>query len=78
MTFLVACEALGGSTCLYVTIPDESTSSSKPLSSIVVPALISSAVVPLSVLVVCIVLLIVLRYCIHLVDRLIVMSVLQV
>ena len=78
VTFFVACEALGGSTRSDVAIPKESTSSSITLMSIVVPALISSTVVSLSVLVVCIVLLIVLHYCIRLVDRLIVLSVLQV
>ena len=78
MTFFVACEALGGSTRSDVEIPKESTSSSITLTSVVVPSFISSAVISLSILVVCIILLVVLRYCIRLVDRLIVLSVLQV
>ena len=78
MTFFVACEALGGSTHSYVAIPRELTSSSITLTSVVVPALISLDIVSFSVLVVCIVLLVVLRYCIRLVDRLIVLSIFQV
>ena len=78
MPFFITYETLGGSTSSYVVIPKEFTSSSITLTSVVVLALISSAVVSLSVLVVCIVLLIVLRYCIRLVDRLIVLLVLQV
>ena len=78
VTFFVACEALGGSTRSDVAIPKESTSSYITLMSVVVPALISSAIVSLSVLVVCIVLLIVLRYYIRLVDRLIVPSIFQI
>ena len=74
VTFFVACESLGRSTHSYVAIPRESTSSSITLTSVVVSVLILSAVVSLSILVFCIVL----RYCIRLVDRLIVLSVLQV
>ena len=78
MTLFITSEALDGSTWSVVAIPRESTSSSITLTSVVIPALILSDIVSLSVLVVCIVLLVVLRYCIHLVDRLIFLSVLQV
>ena len=73
--FFMTYKALGGSMWLYVVIPDESPSSSVPLVSIVIPVLITSAFVSFPVLVIGIILLIVLRYCIRLVDRLIILSI---
>ena len=73
----IANEALAGSTSAYVSIPNESTSS-KPLSSIVIPTFISVAISLLPILIVRIALLISLCYCICLVNSLVVLSIFQV
>ena len=74
----IANEALARSTSSYVSIPNESTSSSKPLSSIVIPMVISSVVGLFPILIVWIALLISLCYCVCLVDGLVVLSIFQV
>ena len=77
MPLFIENEALAGSTSAYVSIPNESTSS-KPLSSIIILTFASSVVSLFPILIVWIALLISLCYCVCLVDGLIVLSIFQV